>query len=76
MPFTDEENVERLKEIRDQIISRIGEVTAKPKPNYDIDGQIVKWGDYLDTLRKQLKDINDLIAAEDGPFEIETQGYC
>ncbi len=76
MPRTDEENVERLQEIRDQLIDRIGSITAKPKPTYDIDGQMVKWAEYLDILRKQLKDINEMIANEDGPFEIETQGYC
>lgn len=75
MARTDEENVERLKEIRDQLIDRIGEVTAKPKPNYDIDGQKVEWADYLKQLKASLDGINAQIQAEDGPFEFETQAY-
>lgn len=76
MPLTDEENLERLMEIRDNIISVIGSITAKPKPTYDIDGQKVAWGEYLDQLRKQLAYTLQLIADTAGPYEVESQGYC
>lgn len=75
MALTDEENLESLKEIRDNIIAVIGSVTQKPKPTYDIDGQKVSWGEYLDQLRKQLAHTLQLIIDLEGPYEVESQGY-
>lgn len=75
MALTDEENLASLKEVRDNLIALIGSVTQKPKPTYDIDGQKVSWGEYLDQLRKQLAHTLQLIIDLDGPFEVESIGY-
>ena len=74
MPRSDEENLILLQEARDNIIVLLGSITAQPKPNYDIDGQKISWGDYLDQLRKALNGINEQIAALD-PAEEISQGY-
>ena len=76
MPNTDDQNLELLKEARDNLIIRIGQVSSEAKPDYDIDGQKVLWGTYLEQLRKALKDLTDQIAILEGPFEIESIGYC
>lgn len=75
MALTDEENLENLKQIRDNITALIGSITQQPKPTYDIDGQKVAWGEYLDQLRKQLAYTLQLIIDTEGPFEVESQGY-
>lgn len=72
---TDEQNIELLKEARDNVIVLIGQLTAQPKPNYDIDGQRIDWADYLDMLMKRRNDLNQDIIDLEGPYEIETQGY-
>ena len=69
-------DLESLKLTRSQLIANIAAITARPKPTYNIDGQEVKWTEYLAELRKQLLGINDLITSMEGSFEIETQGYC
>jgi hypothetical protein len=63
-----------LTDIRANIMARIQEVTARPKPNYSIDGQTVSWQSYLDSLMKQLKAIDDQIAMTQEPFEIVSRG--
>jgi len=63
-----------LETARDQVAARIKDVTAKAKPSYSVDGQTVSWTAYLTELRKQLKDLNDLIAAGD-PVEVASIGY-
>ncbi len=65
--------VDSLATIRTNILARIAEVTANPKPNYNIDGQSVSWQSYLDSLMKNLDLINQQINNET-PFEIVTQG--
>ena len=76
MAQTDEQNIESLKETRDNLITLIGSITQKPKPTYDIDGQKVEWGIYLEQLRSQLKYTLQLIIDLEGPYEVESQGYC
>jgi hypothetical protein len=75
MAQTDEDNLESLMTVRDNLIALIGSVTQKPKPTYDIDGQKVMWGEYLDQLRKQLAYTMQLIIDLQGPFEVESIGY-
>ena len=71
-------NETSLHTVRQNLLDRIVEVTAQPKPNYNIEGQQVSWASYLDTLTKQLARIEQLIddddARNDGPFEIVSQG--
>ena len=67
--------VDDLKTIRTQLVARITEVTASPKPSYSVDGQAVSWTQYLAELRKQLQEINEQINQADGPFEFHTQAF-
>ena len=62
-----------LQTIKTQILANIQEVTANPKPNYSIDGQSVSWGSYLDSLYKQLNQINDQINQAE-PYEVVSRG--
>lgn len=72
---TDDENLEKLKVARDQMIDRLLEVTSKPKPTYDIDNQKVDWTTYTKMLKDGIRDLNDQIAALDGPFEEQSIIY-
>lgn len=65
--------VDSLATIRTNLLARIAEVTSKPKPNYNIDGQSFSWQSYLDSLMKNLDAVNAQINAE-SPFEIVTRG--
>lgn len=67
-------DAEQIATIKTQTLQRIVDITAQPKPNYNIDGQDIKWADYL----KQLQDVvawcdGQLNAAE--PFEERSYGY-
>ena len=37
--------------IKTQTLNLIAELTANPKPSYNIDGQAVQWSDYLKQLQ-------------------------
>ena len=37
--------------IRDQTLQMIADLTADPKPSYNVDGQTVQWTEYLKQLR-------------------------
>ena len=67
-------DAEQIATIKTQTLANIVAITANPKPNYNIDGQSISWGDYL----KQLQDTvawcdTQLNAAE--PFEEKSYGY-
>jgi hypothetical protein len=63
-----------LSGIRTSLINRIAEVTSKPKPNYEIDGQKVSWQQYLDSLFAALKTIDEKLVQESGPYEYVSRG--
>ncbi|MCL2744781.1 MAG: hypothetical protein FWE67_13110 [Planctomycetaceae bacterium] len=56
--------------IRSQILSVIAEITANPKPTYSIDGQSIKWNEYLAQLQKSVDWCNENIEKESAPIEI------
>lgn len=65
----------KLELAKSQILDRIVEITASPKPSYSIDGQSFSWNEYLKTLTDQVKALDEIIAGMQGPtFEI-TQGF-
>jgi hypothetical protein len=59
---------------RDQIAQNLADMTADPKPNYKIDGQVVSWQGLLDSYLSQMEKLNAQIAAAD-PFEIHSRGF-
>jgi len=44
------------------------------KPTYQIDGQMIAWGDYLSQLQQAVDWCNEKLAGE-APFEVQSQGY-
>jgi len=65
----------KLIQIRDEATDRLLECLLKPKLNYSVDGQSFSWTDYQRMLNDQIKSLNDLIRGEEGPFELESEGY-
>jgi len=63
-------NLEHLKTIRSQILA---DLTAHRKPTYSVDGQTFSWNDYRSRLISDLREIDELIAAEE-PAEVKSQG--
>jgi hypothetical protein len=62
-----------LAAIKTNLLARIEEVTAQPKPNYNVDGQQISWQSYLDSLMLNLDRINAQINASE-PYEEVSRG--
>jgi hypothetical protein len=67
-------DADTIATIKSQILARIAEITAQPKPTYQIDGQMIAWGDYLSQLERAVDWCNEKLAGE-APFEVQSQGY-
>lgn len=67
-------DLETIAVIKSQTLARIAEITAQPKPTYQIDGQLVAWGDYLSQLQRTVDWCNDRLA-DASPVEVRSQGY-
>ncbi len=67
-------SLERIRAIKRQTLARIAEITERPKPSYQIDGQQVAWAEYLKQLRATVDWCNGALAGEQ-PFEVRSQGY-
>jgi hypothetical protein len=67
-------DTEQIALIKTQTLARIAEITAEPKPTYQIDGQKVDWGDYLKQLENTIDWCNAQLAAH-APVEVQSQGY-
>lgn len=75
MPNTDEQNLEVLYVARDNLVQQLALLSAKPKPNYNIDGQEILWGDYWKQLNDAMARLDEQIASYEGPYEEETIGF-
>ncbi len=67
-------DAEQLAKIKSQTLARIAEITAEPKPNYYIDGQMVNWSDYLGRLHDTVDWCNQKLAGE-APCEFYSRAY-
>ena len=67
-------DAEQIAIIRSQTLALIAEVTAQPKPTYQIDGQNISWGEYLGQLQKTVDWCDQQMAAA-APVEVRSQGY-
>ncbi len=67
-------DAQQIAAIKRQILAVMAEITTHPKPTYQIDGQLVAWGDYLSQLQKAVDWCNAKLAAE-APFEVRSQGF-
>ncbi len=65
---------QQIATIKTQTLARIGEITAEPKPTYNVDGQMIAWADYLKQLQHTIDWCNEKAAGEE-PFEFQSQGY-
>jgi hypothetical protein len=63
---------EQIAAIKSQVLQILVEITANPKPTYDIDGQSVSWNAYLLRLQGIVEWCDRKLAAY-GPFEIESR---
>jgi hypothetical protein len=67
-------DIEQIALIKTQTLARMAEITAEPKPTYQIDGQMVVWGDYLNRLQKTVDWCDAQLVAR-SPVEVRSQGY-
>ena len=67
-------DAEQIATIKTQTLARIAEVTAQPKPSYDVDGQKIAWNEYLARLQATVDWCNEKLAGEE-PFEFQSRGY-
>ena len=65
-------DAEQIATIKTQTLARIADITAEPKPTYDIDGQKIAWGHYLQALLQTVNWCNEKLAGEE-PFEFHSQ---
>jgi hypothetical protein len=72
MPLSQEDLVAKLYEARDNLVQQKLEATLKPRPSYNIDGQEVKWTEYLKYLDSALNSILATIQSYEDPYEEET----
>jgi hypothetical protein len=63
---------EQIQTIKSQTLTVIAEITAAPKPTYEIDGQSVSWNAYLRRLQL-IVDWCDAKLAAYQPFQIDSQ---
>jgi hypothetical protein len=65
--------IDDLTTARNNFASKLAEVSASPKPTYNIDGQSVSWTEYYRFLSEQVERLNKQI--NDGePFEEVSMG--
>lgn len=62
-----------LRMIRLQTLERIQEITAQPKPSYELDGQRVQWAEYLERLTAVVDWCDRRLALAE-PFQSASQG--
>jgi hypothetical protein len=67
-------DAETIATIKSQTLAVLAEITANPKPTYQIDGQMVAWSGYLTLLQQTVDWCNEKLAGE-APFEVHSQGY-
>jgi hypothetical protein len=59
-------------QIKTQTLSMIAELTASPKPSYNVDGQSMQWTDYLKQLRATVEWCDQQIARSTAGVEETT----
>jgi len=67
-------DAQQIATIRTQTYALIVDMTANPKPSYDIDGQSVSWAAYLKTLQDTINWCDQQTIGNE-PFEIISQAY-
>lgn len=65
-------DTEQLRTIKSQTLTRIAELTAQPKPTYEVDGQSVSWNEYLRRLQATVDWCDRQLVGQE-PIEIHSQ---
>lgn len=65
--------VEQLALIKSQTLALIAQITAEPKPTYNIDRQAVSWAEYLQQLQATVAWCDSQLAAL-APCEVHSRG--
>ncbi len=65
-------DVSALRVIRSQCLALIAELTLRPKPSYELEGQAVSWSEYLARLKDVVEWCDHKLAAAE-PFELRSQ---
>jgi len=66
-------DLEQIRSIKSQTLALMAQITAAPKPSYEIDGQSVSWNEYLHRLQRTV-DWCERKSAGAEPFEIRSRG--
>ncbi len=66
-------DLDQLRTIRTNLLARLADMTASPKPNYSLDGESYAWADLFERYMQQLEAINAQLAGQE-PFEFHTRG--
>jgi len=66
-------DADQVRAIKSQSLQILAEITASPKPTYDIDGERVAWNDYLERLRETVEWCDRQLQAEE-PYSIRSRG--
>jgi hypothetical protein len=64
---------QQIATIRSLTLTQLEELRTNPKPTYSIDGQVVSWTRYIESLQ-QTVDWCDRKLAGYEPFECQSQG--
>ncbi|HEY2883105.1 MAG TPA: hypothetical protein VGJ15_11740 [Pirellulales bacterium] len=63
---------EQIETIRQQTLAQLVDLRAAPKPTYSIDGQLVSWTAYIQSLQNTVDWCDaKLVGLE--PFEVQSQ---
>jgi hypothetical protein len=71
-------NIAKLKDARDNLVQQLAGISIKPKPTYEIDGQMVSWDVYQTNLIARIRSLNATINELDVGVcgtETITQGF-
>jgi hypothetical protein len=60
--------------IKTQLLTLMAEVTVHPKPTYQVDGQAVRWTEYLKELQNSVDWCNRQLAETDGLICLSSEG--
>jgi hypothetical protein len=63
---------EQIQLIRQQTLTQLIDLRANPKPTYSIDGQMVSWTDYANSLQRTIDWCDTKLVGLE-PFEIRSR---
>jgi hypothetical protein len=68
-------DAEQLATIKSQTLELLRQITAQPKPSYEIDGQQVAWADYLARLQATVSWCDQALASGE-PIEVRSRAVA